>query len=126
MASSGITHSVGGLNTALACLAGAGTPTVASNPTVVMTAGVNVIPTVASSGDGVLLPAGIPQFGVITLFNTAAANTCDVFPNLGGTINGGTASTGQVGVAVKTGCRFVQVGTDGLTWVSDNAVTAIS
>ena len=126
MASSGLTLSIGGINTALAAIAGSGTPTIATNPTTLMTVGVNVLPTVTSSGDGVLLPANVPQFGEIYLFNTAASNTCDCFPNVGATINGGTATTGQVGCAAKTGIKFVQVGTDGLTWVADNGVAAIS
>lgn len=122
MASSGI-YTAGGVRTAITALPGAGTPALAANT---LSYGVNVVSAVASSGDGVILPAGIPQGGVVSVFNTAATNTTDVFPNTGGTINGGTATTGQVGVATLTGAKFVQVGTDGLTWVVDNSVAAIS
>lgn len=122
MVSSGIQTS-GGVRTGITALAGAGTPALAANT---LDYGVNVVSVVASSGDGVILPAGVPQGGRVKVFNTAATNTTDVFPNTGGTINAGTATTGQVGVATLTGATFIQVGTDGLTWVVDNAVAAIS
>lgn len=122
MASSGIQTS-GGVRTAITALAGAGTPALAANT---LDYGTNVVSVVASSGDGVILPAGVPLGGEVRVFNIAANNTTDVFPNTGGTINGGTATTGQRGVATLTGATFVQVGTDGLTWVADNTVAAIS
>lgn len=126
MASSGIVMSVGGVNTALATLAGAGTPTVASNPTVIASAGVNVISACATTGDGCMLPAGVPQYGKVTIYQPIATVTADVFPNLGATINGGTATTGQRGIATQTGATFTQIGTDGLTWVADNTIAAVS
>ena len=122
MASSGIVMQ-GAVRTAITALAGAGTPALAVNT---LSYGVNVVSVVASSGDGVILPASVPQGGTVVVVNTAATNTCDVFPNTGGTINGGTASTGQRGIATLTGATFYQVGTDGLTWVVDNTVAAIS
>jgi len=122
MASSGIA-TTGPVRTAITALAGSGTPALAANT---LSYGVNVVSVVASSGDGVILPAGVPQGGKVKVFNTAATNTCDVFPNTGATINGGTATTGQVGIATLTGATFVQVGATGLTWVVDNSVAAIS
>lgn len=122
MASSGIAVT-GPVRTAITALAGSGTPALAANT---LSLGVNVVSVVASSGDGVILPANIAPGGKVLVINTAATNTTDVFPNTGATINGGTATTGQVGVATLTGATFVQVGTDGLTWVADNTVTAIS
>lgn len=122
MAGSGIA-TTGGITTGITALAGSGTPTLAANT---LNYGVNVISVVASSGDGVILPANVPLGGRVIAINTAATNTCDVFPNTGGTINGGTATTGQRGIATSTGATFIQVGTDGLTWVADNTVAAIS
>ena len=122
MASSGL-NVAGAVRTGITALAGSGTPSAAANT---LSFGVNVVSVVASSGDGVILPAAVPQGSVVRVFNTAATNTTDVFPNTGATINGGTATTGQVGIATLTGATFVQVGTDGLTWVVDNSVTAIS
>ena len=122
MAGSGI-QQVGGVRTAITALAGAGTPALAANT---LDYGTNVVSVVASSGDGIILPANVAQGGRVVVVNTAATNTCDVFPNTGGTINGGTATTGQRGIATLTGSTFWQVGVDGLTWVADNTVTAIS
>lgn len=122
MASSGIVAR-GPVRTGITALAGAGTPALAANT---LDYGTNVVSVVASSGDGIILPAGVPLNGMVVVVNTAATNTCDVFPNTGGTINGGTATTGQRGIATLTGATFIQVGTDGLTWVTDNTVAAIS
>lgn len=126
MAGSGISLDHFGLNTALVTLAGSGTPTVASNPTVVASAGVNVVTTCATTGDSILLPANMPQFSKVTVYNSVATVTVDVFPNAGATLNGGTASTGQRGIATQTGATFTQVGTDGLTWWADNTIAAVS
>jgi len=56
----------------------------------------------------------------------SATVTVDVYPPTGGTINGGTTTTGQRGVATQTGATFVCVSTDGLTWVVDNSIAAAS
>lgn len=117
MASSGIKSYIGGVSTGLTALAGGAAPTAAANT---MSAGVNVVATVASAGDSVILPAGMPQGAQIKVFNTSAA-TLDIFPNSGGTINGGTADS-EKGLATLTGATFVQVGTTGLTWVADNLI----
>lgn len=122
MATSGIVMQ-GAVRTAITALAGSGTPALAANT---LSYGVNVVSVVASSGDGVILPAGVPQGGTVVVVNTAATNTCDVFPNTGATLNAGTATTGQRGIATSTGSIFYQVGTDGLTWVAVNTVAAIS
>lgn len=123
MASSGLTLDVGGYSTGLTALAGGAAPTLAANT---MSSGVNVISTCATTGDSVILPANIPQGGKVSIFTTPATVTVDVYPNTGGTINGGTATTGQRGIATQTGATFVQVGTDGLTWVADNTIAAAS
>ena len=118
MASSGITQAVGGKATGITAHAGGvynSTYTAAET----MSAGVNVISVCATAGDSVILPAGIPQFGCVDIFNTSAA-VADVTPNVGATINGGTATSQQFGIAAATGATFVQVGTDGLTWVATN------
>lgn len=117
MASSGVVSYIGGVSTALTALAGGATPSAAANT---MSSGVNVVATCASAGDSVILPASIPQGGEIKVYNTSAA-TMDIFPNTGATINGGAANS-EKGIATLTGATFVQVGTDGLTWVADNLI----
>lgn len=119
MASSGIASS-GGVRTGLTALAGGAAPTLAANTASV---GTNVISTCTTTGDSFILPASTP-LGARVLIAHTGTNTVDVFPNTGGTINAGTATTGQVGVATKTGATFTQVGTDGLTWVADNCIAA--
>lgn len=123
MASSGIMQDVGGFATGLTALAGGAAPTAAANT---MSSGVNVVSTCATTGDSVILPANMPQGAQIRVVNTVATVTVDVYPNTGGTINGGTATTGQRGVATQTGATFIQIGTDGLTWVADNTIAAAS
>jgi len=121
MASSGLTLDVGGYSTGLTALAGGAAPTLAANT---MSSGVNVISTCATTGDSAILPASQPQGARVTVVNTVATVTVDMYPNTGGTINGGTVTTGQRGIATQTGATFVQVGTDGLTWVADNTIAA--
>lgn len=116
MASSGIQTS-GPVRTGITALAGGATPTAAANT---LDFGVNVVSVCATAGDSVILPAGIPLGGEVTVVNTSAAKL-DVNPNTGATIN--AVATNQVGIATLTGATFVQVGTDGLTWVVDNATT---
>ena len=126
MNSSGLVPQLGNINAALVTLAGAGTPTVATNPTVIAVPGYNVVTTCATTGDSIMLPSNIPQFGQVTVYNSVSTVTVDVFPNLGATLNGGTASTGQRGIATQTGVTFTQIGTDGLTWWADNTIAAVS
>ena len=123
MASSTILQSVGGINAAMTALAGGAAPTLAANTA---SAGVNVVTVCATTGDSVILPAGIPQYGSVLIVNQVATVTVDVYPGTGATINGGTATTGQRGVATQTGAYFTQIGTDGLTWVADNTIAAAS
>lgn len=117
MDSSGI-QQIGGVTTGLTALAGGATPTAAANT---LRPGVNVVATVATAGDSMILPANVPQGGEVRVVNTSAAKL-DVNPNTGATIN--AVATTQVGIATLTGATFVQVGTDGLTWVADNTVAA--
>lgn len=121
MASSGIATFVGGVNAAMTALAGGAAPTLAANTA---SAGVNVVTVCTTTGDSLILPAGIPQGGQVQIVNQVATVTVDVYPSTGGTINGGVATTGQRGVATQTGATFTQVGTDGLTWVVDNSIAA--
>jgi hypothetical protein len=123
MASSGIASYVGGYSTGLTALAGGAAPSAAANT---MSSRVNVVATCATTGDSVILPASMPQGAQVTIINTVATVTVDVYPNTGGTINSGTATTGQRGVATQTGATFTQIGTDGLTWVADNTIAAAS
>lgn len=117
MASSGIQSYIGGVSTGLTALAGGAAPTAAANT---MSSGVNVVSTCATAGDSVILPASMPLGAIIRVYNTSAA-TMDIFPNTGGTINGGAANS-EKGIATLTGATFVQVGTTGLTWVADNLI----
>ena len=126
MPGSGVLLSSFNINAALVTLAGAGTPTVAANPTVVAATGVNVVTVCATTGDSILLPANVAQFGRVTVYNSVATVTVDVFPNAGATLNGGTATTGQRGIATQTGTTFTQLGTDGLTWWTENSIAAVS
>jgi hypothetical protein len=119
------THVVPGdstLKSPITALAGGAAPTAAAN---LLDGLYNFVGTVATGGDSVILPPGMPQFAEIFVYNNAA-NTCDVYPPTNGTLNGGTATTGQRGIATKTGSWFIQIGTDGLTWVADNTIAAVS
>lgn len=111
---------IGATKTGMTALAGGAAPTLEANT---CSGRINVISTAATLGDSVILPAGMPQNSAVTIVNLGAA-TVDVYPNTGATINGGTATTGQRGLATGTGATFYQVGTDGLTWVADNTIAA--
>ena len=117
MASSGIASYIGGVSTGLTALVGGAAPTLAANT---LSSGVNVVATVATAGDSMILPANMAQGAIIRVYNTSAA-TLDIFPNSGGTINGGSVDS-EKGLATLTGAAFVQVGTAGLTWVADNLI----
>ena len=110
------------LKTPITALVGGAAPTAAAN---LLDGLYNYVNTVATGGDSVILPAGMPQFAEVFVYNNSA-NTCDVYPNTNGTLNGGTATTGQRGIATKTGSWFIQIGTDGLTWIADNTIAAAS
>jgi hypothetical protein len=109
--------------TGITALAGGAAPTLEANT---VSGRFNVVGTCATTGDSVILPAGMGQGAEITVVNTVATVTVDVYPPTGGTLNGGTATTGQRGVATQTGATFVCVSTDGLTWVADNTIAAAS
>lgn len=109
--------------TGMTALAGGAAPTLEANTA---SGRYNTVTTCATTGDSVILPAGMPQGAQVTIYNLVATVTVDVYPNTGGTINGGTATTGQRGVATQTGATFTQIGTDGLTWVADNTIAAAS
>ncbi len=109
--------------TGITALAGGAAPTLEANTA---SGRFNVVGTCATTGDSVILPAGMGQGAEITIVNTVATVTVDVYPPTGGTINGGTATTGQRGVATQTGATFACVSTDGLTWVVDNSIAAAS
>lgn len=77
--------------------------------------GINVVDTVTTIGDSCILPADAGQKTQIIVKN-AAANSMDVFPNVGGDIDGAGVNVAEP-VAGGDGAIFVQTGTDGLTWV---------
>ena len=109
--------------TGFTALAGGATPTLEANT---VSGRFNVVGTCATTGDSVILPAGMGQGAEVTIVNTVTTVTVDVYPPTSGTINGGTATTGQRGVATQTGATFVCVSTDGLTWIVDNSIAAAS
>jgi hypothetical protein len=109
--------------TGITALAGGAAPTLEANTA---SGRFNVVSTCATTGDSLILPAGMGQGAEVTIVNNVATVTVDVYPPTGGTINGGTATTGQRGVATQTGATFTCVSTDGLTWVVDNTIAAAS
>lgn len=111
------------IKTGITALAGGAAPTLEANTVSGM---FNVVSACATTGDSVILPAGMPQGAQVVVVNTVATVSVDVYPNTGGTINSGTATTGQRAVATQTGATFTQIGTDGLTWIADNTIAAVS
>ena len=109
--------------TGITALAGGAAPTLEANTA---SGRVNVVTVCATTGDSVILPAGMSQGAEVTIVNTVGTVTVDVYPPTGGTINGGTATTGQRGVATQTGATFYCVSENGLTWVVDNSIAAAS
>lgn len=107
----------------ITALVGGAAPTLEANT---LSGRFNTVTVCATTGNSVILPAGMPQGSQVTVVNNVATVTVDVYPNTGATINGGTATTGQRGVATQTGATFIQVGTDGLTWIADNTIAAAS
>lgn len=103
----------GDVKTGMTALAGGAAPTLEANTL----GAINVVSTVATDNDSVILPAGMPQGSVVWVFNQDALQDIAIFPNTGGTIQGGTATTGKVVVGQTQGVACVQVGTDGLTWL---------
>jgi hypothetical protein len=113
MATSGFSMQNGGVKTGMTALAGGATPSATANTL----DAINVISVVATDADSVILPAGIPQGGMVWVVNQDAGQDVAVFPNTGGTIQGGTATTGKILVGQTQAALFVQVATTGLTWV---------
>jgi hypothetical protein len=107
----------------ITALAGGAAPTLEANTA---SGRINVVTVCATTGDSVILPAGMGVGDEITIINTVATVTVDVYPPTGGTINGGTATTGQRGIATQTGATFVCVSANGMTWVVDNTIAAAS
>jgi hypothetical protein len=107
----------------ITALAGGAAPTLEANT---LSGRYNTVTVCATTGDSVILPAGMGQGAKVTVVNNVATVTVDVYPPTGGTINGGTATTGQRGVATQTGATFICTSTDGLTWIADNTIAAAS
>lgn len=71
--------------------------------------------TTASSQTGAILPAAASLGGIFIVTNPTAT-TGIVYPDSGGTINGGTATTGGQNIAQNKTIIFIKVAN--LTWVS--------
>jgi hypothetical protein len=103
---------VGGVTTGLT----AGTTQTAAGATA-LTGALNTVTVVAADNDGVILPAGRGQGDVVIVANLDAAQDIKVYPNTGGVINSGSANTPLV-VGQQQVVQFVQIGTDGLSWLA--------
>ena len=103
---------VGGVTTGLT----AGTTQTAAGATA-LTGALNTVTAVAADNDGVILPAGRGQGDVVIVANLDAAQDIKVYPNTGGVINSGSANTPLV-VGQQQVVQFVQIGTDGLSWLA--------
>jgi len=103
---------VGGVTTGLT----AGTTQTAAGATA-LTGALNTVTVVAADNDGVILPAGRGQGDVVIVANLDAAQDIKVYPNTGGSINGGSANAALV-VGQQQVAQFVQIGTDGLSWLA--------
>lgn len=71
----------------------------------------------AGDADSITLPAGQPIGTVLYVFNRDSAQDVKVWPNSGGTVQGGTADTGYVVIGQTQAMIFVQAATTGLTWL---------
>ncbi len=105
-------RSVGGVTTGLT----AGATQTAAGATA-LTGAQNTVTVVAADNDGVILPSGHGQGSRVLVANLDAAQDIKVYPNTGGTINGGSANAALV-VGQQQVAEFVQLGTDGLSWVA--------
>ena len=103
---------VGGVTTGLT----AGTTQTAAGATA-LTGALNTVTVVAADNDGVILPAGRGQGDVVVVANLDAAQDIKVYPNTGGSINGGSANAALV-VGQQQVVQLVQIGTDGLSWLA--------
>lgn len=102
------------VKTGITALAGGAQPTLEANTV----SGIyNVVSTVATDNDSVLLPADMPMNTVVWVHNADAAQDIKVYPNSGGTINGGAANAALI-VGQQQVVICVQIGTDGKTWLA--------
>jgi len=111
--SSGFTMQKGGVKTGMTALSGGTVPLLAAN----MLDAINVVSTVAADGDSVMLPSNTTKGTLCWVFNQDSAQDINVWPNVGATILGGTATTGDCAVGQTQGAVFVQLADDGLTWM---------
>jgi len=114
MSGSGITQFQGGVNVAMTALAGGAAPTLAANTLGWITG----VTTVASDNDSVLIPAKQPKGTVLYVANLDAGQDIRIYPPTGGTINGGTVTSGVVVVGETLGAILVCASSDGLTWLA--------
>lgn len=103
---------VGGVTTGLT----AGATQTAAGATA-LTGALNTVTVVAADNDGVILPAGRGQGDIVIVANLDSAQDIKVYPNTGGAINGGSANAALV-VGQQQVAQFVQIGTDGLSWIA--------
>lgn len=104
---------VGGVTTGLT----AGTTQTAAGATA-LTGALNTVTVVAADNDGVILPAGRGQGDRVVVANLDAAQDIKVWPNTGASINGGTATSAALVVGQQQVAEFIQMGTDGLSWIA--------
>ena len=102
----------GGVKTSITALAGGATPSAAANTL----DAINIVTVVASDGDSVILPAGCTTGDMVWAINQDSAQDIHVFPPTGGTIQGGTATTGDIAVGQTQAAIFVCTNDTGLTW----------
>ena len=121
MASSAFPPSFLDTKTGMTALAGGASPTAAANTCVI---GINTITTCATAGDSVILPADAP-FGARVIVANLSAAKADIFPNSGAKINAAAADA-NLGIAAITVAEFIQIGSDGKTWLGIGVTTAQS
>lgn len=114
MSSSGLSIQSRDVSLAMTALAGGAAPSAAAN-TLASTSEITVV---ATTGDSVILPAAQVMGAIFYVANRDAADDADVFPPTGGTINGGTTTTGQVRIPTTQGGIFACASADGLTWLA--------
>jgi hypothetical protein len=81
------------------------------------------VTTVTTANDGVILPADRVKGDKVVIANLAAANSLRIYPNVGGTINKGTANQ-KIDVAVNKVVEFIQLSDNGLVWVAQQGEAA--
>lgn len=84
-----------------------------------LTGAVNVVATVASAGDSVLLPI-VPLGAEVTVKNTSA-NSMDVFPQSGGNIDAASANAAEAvagGAGAIFKCVAINATTGAASWIA--------